>query len=75
LDDFRVFKIYRTCAIIQEEDGSWRKLHNDELHCPYSSSNIVRMNKSTRMKSAGHVVCMGKGRGIYRVLVGRAEGK
>jgi hypothetical protein len=30
----------------REEDGSWRKLHNDELHNLYSSPNIVRVIKS-----------------------------
>jgi hypothetical protein len=34
----------------REEDGSWRKLHNDELHTLCSSSNIVRMIKSRRMR-------------------------
>jgi hypothetical protein len=29
----------------REEDGSWRKMHNDELHSLYSSSNIVRVIK------------------------------
>jgi hypothetical protein len=32
----------------REEDGSWRKLHNDELHSLYSSKNIVRVIKSRR---------------------------
>jgi hypothetical protein len=27
----------------REEDGSWRKLHSDELHNLYSSRNIVRV--------------------------------
>jgi hypothetical protein len=54
-----------------DEDGSWRKLHNDELHNLYSSPNIVRVIKSRRMRWAGHVACMEKGRGVYRVLVGR----
>jgi hypothetical protein len=58
-----------------EEDGSWRKLHNDELHDLYSSPNIGRAIKSRRMKWAGHVACMGEGRGAYRVLVGRTKGK
>jgi hypothetical protein len=48
----------------REEDGSWRKLHNDELHNLYSSPNIVRVIKSRRMKWAGHVALMGKGRGV-----------
>jgi hypothetical protein len=45
----------------REEDGSWRRLHNDELHGLYSSPNIVRMIKSRRMRWAGHVACMGSG--------------
>jgi hypothetical protein len=50
-------------------------LHNDELHDLYSSPNFVRVMKSRRMRWAGHVARMGEGRGAYRVLVGRNEGK
>jgi hypothetical protein len=57
------------------EDGSWRKLHNDELHNLYSSPNIVRVIKSRRMRWEGHVARMGEGRGVYRVFVERPEGK
>jgi hypothetical protein len=53
----------------REEDGSWRKLHNDELHDLYSSLNILRVIKSRRMW-AGHVAHMGEGRGAYRFLLG-----
>jgi len=59
----------------REEDGSWRKLHNDELHSLHSSPNIVRVIKARRMRWAGHVARMGAGRGVYRVLVGMPEGK
>jgi hypothetical protein len=59
----------------REEEESWRKLHNYELHSPYSSPNIVRVIKSRRMRWAVHVTRMGEGRGVYRVLVGRPEGK
>jgi hypothetical protein len=59
----------------REEDGSWRKLYNDELHNLYSSPNIVRVIKSRRMRWTGLVACMGEGRGVYTVLVGRPEGK
>jgi hypothetical protein len=59
----------------KEEDRSWRKLDNDELHSLYSSPNIVRVIISSRMRWAGHVARMGEGRGIYRVLVGRPESK
>jgi hypothetical protein len=44
----------------REEGGSWRKLHNDELHSLYSSQNIVRIIKSRRMRWAGHVARMGE---------------
>jgi hypothetical protein len=50
-------------------------LHDDELHSLYSSPNIVGMIKSRRMRWAGYLACMGEGRGVYRVLVGRPEGK
>jgi hypothetical protein len=50
-------------------------LHNDELHSLYSSPNIVRVIKSRRIRWAGHVARMGDGKGVYRVLVGRPEGK
>jgi hypothetical protein len=50
-------------------------LHNDELHSLYSSPNIVRVIKSMRMRWVGHVARMGEGRCVYRVLVGRPEGK
>jgi hypothetical protein len=59
----------------REENGSWRKLHNYELHSLYSSPNIVRVIKSRRMRWVGHVARMGEGRGVCRVLVGRPEGK
>jgi hypothetical protein len=59
----------------REEDGSWRKLHNDELHSLYSSPDIIRVIKSRRIRWAGHVARMGEGRGVYRVLVGRPEYK
>jgi len=50
-------------------------LHNEELNDLYSSSNIVRVIKSRRMRWAGHVARMGEERGVYRVLVGKPEGR
>jgi hypothetical protein len=55
--------------------GEWRKLHNEELNDLYCSQNIVRVIKSRRMRWAGHVARMGERRGVYRVLVGKPEGK
>jgi hypothetical protein len=60
----------------REEDGSWRKLHNDELRNLYSSPNIFRVIKTIRMRWAGLLVRTGEGKGVYnRILVGRPEGK
>jgi hypothetical protein len=53
--------------------GGWRKLHNEELHGLYSSTNIVRVIKARRMRWAGHVARMGEVRGAYNILIGRPE--
>jgi hypothetical protein len=55
--------------------GGWRKLHNEELHNWYSSSSIIRIIKSRRMRWAGHVARMGEKRNMCRLLVGKPEGK
>ena len=57
-----------------EVTGEWRKLHNEELSALHSLPNIVRVVKSRRMRWVGHVARMG-GKGVYRVLVGKPEGK
>jgi hypothetical protein len=53
----------------------WRKLHNEELHNLYSSPDIIRQVKSRRMRWAGHVARMGVERKVYKVSVGKPEGK
>jgi len=58
-----------------EVTGEWGRLHNEELNDLYSSPNIVWVIKSRRMRWAGHVAHMGEERGVYRVLVGKPEGK
>jgi hypothetical protein len=57
-----------------EVTGQWRKLHNGEL-CNLYSSPDIRQIKSRRTRWAGHVAHMGEGRNMYRVLVGKPEGK
>jgi len=56
-----------------EATGEWMKLHNEELNDLYSSPNIVRVIKSGKIGLAGHVARMGEG--VYRILVGKHEGK
>jgi len=58
-----------------EVTGEWRKLHNEELNDLYSLRNIFRVTKSRRMKWMEHVASMWEGRGLYRALVGKPEGK
>jgi len=60
---------------MDEVTGEWRKLHNEKLNYLYCSPNIVRVIKSGRMRWAEHVARMGERRGVYRVLVGKPEGK
>ena len=58
-----------------EVTGEWRKLHNDELHYLYSSPNIVRVIKIVKSEmSWAYSAHVGR-RGLYRVLVGKPEGK
>ena len=59
----------------EEVTGEWRRLHNEELNNLYPSPNIVRVIKSRRMRWARHVARMGEEIGVYRVLVGKSEGK
>ena len=58
-----------------EVTSEWRQLHNEEVNDLYSSANTVRGITSRKMRWAGHVALMGDRRGIYRVLVGKPEGK
>jgi hypothetical protein len=75
----RVFKnrvLRRILGLKRDEvRRDWRKLHNEEFNDLYSSPSIVRVIKSRILRWAGHVTCMGERIGVYRVLVGKSEGK
>jgi hypothetical protein len=70
-----------------EVTGEWRNLHNEErndLYCSlyneqlyalYCSPNIVRVIQSGSMRWAGHVARVAEKRDVYRILVGKPEGK
>ena len=66
----RIFVLRR-----DEVTGEWRRLHNEELTDLYCSPNIVRVIKWRRMRWGGHVARMVEKRGVYRVLMGKPEGK
>ena len=58
--------------------GTWTelvKVHNEELYDLHSSSNIIRVIKSRRMRWARHVASMGERRDAYRIFLGKPEGK
>ena len=59
----------------RDEITEWRKLHNAELNALYSSPNTIRNLKSRRLRCVGHVARMEESRNVYRVLVGKPEGK
>jgi len=59
----------------EEVVGSWRRLHDEELHDLYASLNIIRVMKSRRMRWMGHVAHMRKMRNVYKFWVGKPERK
>jgi hypothetical protein len=58
-----------------EVTGEWTELHSEELHNLYPSPDIIRQVKSRQMRWTGHVASIGKERKLYKVLVGKPEGK
>jgi hypothetical protein len=58
-----------------EMAGGWKKLHNEELHDLYSLPSITGIIKSSGTRWMGHVVRMGEKMNVYRLLIGKPEGK
>jgi hypothetical protein len=56
-----------------EVTGSWRKLHNEELHNSYFTPSTIRMIKSRSMRWAGNIARMGEKRNAYRILMGKPK--
>ena len=55
--------------------AEWKRLHSEDLNDLYCSPNIIRVIQSRSMRWVEHLARMGERRGVYRVLVGRPEGK
>jgi hypothetical protein len=53
----------------------WRRILNADVYDPYPTSNIIRVIQSRTMGWVGHMARMVYGRGSYKVLVGKPEGK
>ena len=74
----RVFEnriLRRICGPKRDENGEWRRLHNEQLHSLYRSPNIVRVIKSRRLRWAGHVARMEESRSSLKILIGKPTGK
>ena len=54
----------------RDENGEWRRLHNEKLHRLYRLPNIIRVIKSRRLKWAIHVARMEEGRSAVKILIG-----
>ena len=60
----------------KDENGEWRRLHNDELHSLYRSPHIkVRLIKSRRLSWAAQVVKLEEGRSVFKILTGTPTAK
>jgi hypothetical protein len=59
----------------EEGPGGWRRLHNGEIHNLHASPTIIRVIKSRKMKWTGYVARMWEMRNVYKMWVGKPEGK
>ena len=59
----------------RDENGEWRRFHNEELHSLCRSPNIVRVIKYRRLRCAGHVARMEEGKSVFKILTGKCTGK
>jgi hypothetical protein len=66
-DNGMLRRIFRTKR--KEVAGGWRRLHNEELHNLYVSSNIIRVLKSRRVKWTGHTECREEMRNSYKTFM------
>ena len=55
----------------RDENGEWRRLLNEEIHC--TVHNIVKVIKSRRLRWAGHVARMEEGRSAFKILEGKLQ--
>ena len=59
----------------KDENGEWRRLHNEELYSLFLSPNIVKVNKSIILGWTGHVAEKKEGRNTFKILTDKHSGK
>ena len=73
----RVFEnriLRRIFGTKRDDNGEWRRLHNEEVHSLYCSPHFVRVIKSRRLRCVGHVARMEEGRSAFKMLTGKPTG-
>ena len=58
-----------------DANRDWRRLHNEEFHCFYSSPKIIRVNKSRRIRWADNVTNIEEGTSVFKILTDKSTGK
>jgi hypothetical protein len=69
------FYVSLTVSLSLSTHFKYRFLNVKNIHYFYSSPNIIRMITSKRMKWVGHVAFKGEMRNVYKLSVGKYEGK
>ena len=59
----------------RDENGEWRRLHNEELHSLYRSPNTIKLIKFRRLRWAGHVARMEESRSAFKILTDKPTEK
>ena len=59
----------------RDENGEWRRLHNEKLHSSYRTPNIVRVIKSRTLRWSPHIARIEEGRSALKIVNGKPTGK
>ena len=62
-------------GLSRDENGEWRRLHNEELRFMFRSPNTVTVIRSRKMRYGGHVARMEEGRSTFKILTASLTGK